>query len=301
MGMRWVCLGCVALSLLFARPAPAQEDAEGCKDHQLFTRMPNMYIAGCSSSQFDLRRFPVGPPKEDESHVESVDVEGPVFWISYELNEGANPPSRLQIMRNFEAAMKKAGGIVEAQYPGWCKAMYDAEAMPDMGNGCTSHALTMKLLRGGRESWVFLQSGEADGAYLLTISEREAMKQDVAVNELADKLTAEGFAPLYVNFDTGETTIRPDSAKTLDDAAAALKLAAGFKVEVAGHTDDVGTPEANLELSEGRAKAVMAALVQRGVPADRLTAKGYGQTAPVADNRTEEGRERNRRVELVKK
>jgi outer membrane protein OmpA-like peptidoglycan-associated protein len=263
--------------------------------------MPNLFITGCSKSQFDLRAYPVGPPDPDQSPVKSVDVEGPVFWISYAPNEGAVPPSGLQIMRNFEGAVKKAGGTVEAQYPGWCKAMYDEEKMPDMGNGCTSNGQTMKLVRGGKETWVFLQAGDDDGTYMLTISEREAMKQDVAVNELADKLTSEGFVPLYVNFDTGKTTIRPDSAKTLNDAAAALKLATGFKVEVAGHTDNVGTPEANLKLSEGRAQAVMAALVQRGVPADRLTAKGYGQTAPVADNRTEEGRAKNRRVELVKK
>jgi outer membrane protein OmpA-like peptidoglycan-associated protein len=69
---------------------------------------------------------------------------------------------------------------------------------------------------------------------------------------------------------------------------------------VAGHTDNVGTPDANMKLSQERAQAVMAALAQRGVGADRLTAKGYGQTAPVADNRSEEGRAKNRRVELVK-
>ena len=135
----------------------------------------------------------------------------------------------------------------------------------------------------------------------MTISENEAMKQDVAVNELADKLTKDGFITLYINFDTGKSTIKPDSAQTLDDAAAALKAVPAMKVEVGGHTDNVGTPEANLKLSQERAQAVMAALVQRGIKADRLTAKGYGQTSPVADNRTEEGRGKNRRVELVKK
>jgi outer membrane protein OmpA-like peptidoglycan-associated protein len=291
----------VALCLLCAAPALAQDDAEGCKDHPLFTRMPGAYIADCASSQFDLRKFPVGKLGTADETVKTTEVEGPVSWVSYVMKDGATPPSGLQISRNFEAAAKKGGGTVEAQYPGWCKAMYDQEGMPNMGNGCLSYGLTMKFLRGGKETWVFLQASERDGNYVLTISEREAMQQDVAVNELADKLAKDGFVSLSVNFDTGKTTIRPDSAKTLDDAAAALKLAAGLKVEVGGHTDNVGAPDANLKLSQGRAQAVMAALVERGVKADRLTAKGYGQTAPVADNRTEEGRGKNRRVELVKK
>lgn len=290
-----------ALCLLAAAPVSAQEDAEGCKDHPLFTRMPKMRIVGCESSQFDQRKFPVGQMGKGEEILKSVEVEGPVSWISYELADESTPPSGLQIMRNFEAAAKKAGGTIEGQWPGWCKANYDQEGMPDMGNGCTSFGLTMKFLRGGKETWVFMQASESAGAYQLMVSEREAMKQDLAVNELADKLAKDGFVSLSVNFDTGKTTIKPDSARTLDDAAGALKLAADLKVEVGGHTDNVGAAEANLKLSQGRAQAVMAALVERGVKADRLTAKGYGQTAPVADNRTEEGRARNRRVELVKK
>jgi outer membrane protein OmpA-like peptidoglycan-associated protein len=291
----------VALSLLAAVPALAQEDQEGCKDHPLFTRFPNMHIVGCESIQFELRKFPVGPPSKDEQSTKSVEVEGPVEWLNYEMDEGTKTPSGLQIMRNFEAAAKKAGGTIEGQYPGWCKAYYDPEGMPRMGNGCTSYGLTMKFVKGGKETWVFLQASENQGNYLMTVSEREEMKQEVAVNELADKLTKDGFVSLYINFDTGKSTIKPDSATTLDDAAAALKVAGDLRVEVGGHTDNVGTPEANQRLSQERAKAVMAALVERGIKADRLTAKGYGQTSPIADNRTEEGRAKNRRVELVKK
>jgi OmpA-OmpF porin, OOP family len=299
--MKWISIGVVALSLFTAVPSPAQDDQEGCKDHPLFTRFPNMHIVGCESLQFDLRRFPVGPPGKDDQTTKSVEVEGPVEWLNYELNEGAKTPSGLQIMRNFEAAAKKAGGTIEGQYPGWCKAMYDGEGMPNMGNGCMSFGLTLKFVRGGKETWAFIQASENQGNYLMTVSEREEMKQEIAVNELADKLTKDGFVTLYVNFDTGKSTIKPDSAKTLDDAAAALKLAGALKVEVGGHTDNVGAPEANQRLSQERAKAVMAALVERGVKADRLTAKGYGQSSPIADNRTEEGRAKNRRVELVKR
>ncbi|MBK9964959.1 MAG: OmpA family protein [Holophagales bacterium] len=81
----------------------------------------------------------------------------------------------------------------------------------------------------------------------------------------------------------------------------ALKAASSLKVEVGGHTDNVGAADANQKLSQDRAQAVMAALASRGIPASRMTAKGYGQTVPIADNRTEEGRAKNRRVELVRK
>jgi outer membrane protein OmpA-like peptidoglycan-associated protein len=290
----------MVLCLLAATPAWAQQDEAGCKDYPLFTRFPNMHIVGCQSRQFDLRAFPVGPPDKD-SQTKPVAVEGPVQWIKYELNEGATPPSGLQIMRNFEAAAKKAGGSIEGLYPGWCKASYDSERMPDMGNSCISYGLTMKFVRGGKEVWAFLQADEGGADYLLTISEREAMKQDISVTELVDKLAKDGFVTLYVNFETGKSAISPDSSTTLDAAANALKAAGVLRIEVAGHTDNVGTPEANLKLSQDRAQAVMAALTQRGVKADTLTAKGYGQTAPIADNRTEDGRAKNRRVELVKK
>jgi len=300
--MRWIAVSTVTLCLLGAAPVLAQEDEAGCKDHPLFTRFPNTYIYGCQTLQFDLRGFPVGPPDPaKDNEIKVVEVEGPVQWLDYRLKEGNAPPSGLQIMRNFENAVKKAGGTIEGQYPGWCKASYDPERMPRMGNGCMSFGLTAKFVKGGKETWLFLQANTEDGTYAMTVSEREEMKQEVSVNEIADQLTKEGFFTLYVNFDTGKSTIKPDSAKTLDDAAAALKAAGELKVEVGGHTDNVGTPEANLKLSQERAQAVMAALVERGVKADRLTAKGYGQASPIADNRTEDGRAKNRRVELVKK
>jgi outer membrane protein OmpA-like peptidoglycan-associated protein len=302
--MRWISVGVVTLSLFVAVPAVAQEDAENCKDHPLFTRMPNTYINDCKTLQFDMRGFPVGPPISSDNNgmTKIVEVEGQIYRISYVLKESVtSPPSGLQILRNFENASKKAGGTIEGSYPGWCKAGYDPERMPQMGNGCMSYGLTAKFVKGEKETWLFLQAGADDGSYLITVAEREAMKQEVSVTEMADALTKDGFITLYVNFDTGKSTIKPDSAQTLDDAAAALKLAADLKIEVAGHTDNVGTPDANLKLSQERAQSVMAALVERGVPAARLTAKGYGQTTPIADNRTEDGRAKNRRVELVKK
>ena len=101
-----------------------------------------------------------------------------------------------------------------------------------------------------------------------------------------------------VNFDNDEDVLRPDSRAILDTATATLLRYPAIKVEVAGHTDGRGTSEHNLDLSSRRAKAVMEYFIARGVAADRLTAKGYGESQPIGNNYTEEGRIKNRRVEL---
>jgi outer membrane protein OmpA-like peptidoglycan-associated protein len=292
----------VATVLFLAAPGIARgQDAEGCKDHPLFNRLPGFHITACDTSQFDLRKFPKGPLKgaDGEKRAATVDVEGAVWKIDYELNEGATKPSPLQIMRNFQAATKKGGGTIEGEYPGWCEGMLDESLQ--VGNGCTNYGVSMRFTRGQKELWAYAQAAGSGEGYELVIAEREAMKQDIVANELLDKIEKDGFVALYINFDTGKSTIKPDSQPLIDEVAEALKGASSLQLEVAGHTDNVGTPEANQTLSEERAKSVVAALVSRGVPAARLSAKGHGQSSPVADNRTEEGRAKNRRVELVKK
>lgn len=108
------------------------------------------------------------------------------------------------------------------------------------------------------------------------------------------KLVLEG-----VNFDNDRATLRPDASATLDQAAATLKEWGDVKVEVAGHTDSNSDDAHNLKLSQRRAETVRSYLIGKGVAADRLSAKGYGESSPVADNASEEGRAKNRRVELV--
>lgn len=103
-----------------------------------------------------------------------------------------------------------------------------------------------------------------------------------------------------VNFDSDSAKLRPESSARLKKAAATLKSWGEVKVEVAGHTDSTNTDAYNLKLSQRRAEAVRAHLIKKGgVAAERLTAKGYGESSPVADNKTKEGRFKNRRVELI--
>ncbi len=101
-----------------------------------------------------------------------------------------------------------------------------------------------------------------------------------------------------VNFATSSAKLIPESLAILDEAAATLAKSSDIKAEVAGHTDNRGAPAKNKKLSQQRAEAVMNYLVSKGVDASRLTAKGYGQENPIADNGTEDGRAQNRRVEL---
>jgi outer membrane protein OmpA-like peptidoglycan-associated protein len=139
----------------------------------------------------------------------------------------------------------------------------------------------------------------------LAVVEEAAMAQQVEFTamELATALSTKGSVALHnILFDTGKATLKPESAAALAPVGELLKSDVTLKLEIQGHTDNVGAAAANLRLSQERAAAVKAHLVQTvGIAAERLTTAGFGDTKPVADNATEAGKTQNRRVELVKK
>ncbi len=129
------------------------------------------------------------------------------------------------------------------------------------------------------------------------------MKQEVTADasSLKDEIEKSGHVAVYgIHFDTGKATIQADSADTLNQVVALLQQNPDLKLRVEGHTDNQGSAGSNQVLSEKRAQAVVAWLVAHGVDAARLKAQGYGQTKPVADNSSDDGRAKNRRVELAK-
>jgi len=101
-----------------------------------------------------------------------------------------------------------------------------------------------------------------------------------------------------VNFASGSAVLTQSSYESLNNLAELLLLKESLKIELAGYTDNVGNPESNMQLSQKRAESVRNYLIKKGVPAERLQAKGYGQDFPVADNDTPEGRKENRRTEI---
>ncbi len=264
------------LCVLPLRAAVVQKDAVNCADHPLFTRMPESWIHGCSQKSFDAHAFPIAKDKTER-------VEGRKWTINYYPQAAAKEkPSELQILRNFENAVGKIGGTV---------------VFADKSKE------TFRIARDGKEFWVDLRA-EFTGKYFLTIVEKEAMAQDIvgSADAFSNDIRTTGHAAVYgIYFDTAKTDIKPESARAIAEIAKLLNGDAALKVFVVGHTDLVGGVDGNLKLSQGRADAVVRALVEgHGVAAARLRAFGVGPFAPVASNDTEDGRAKNRRVELVK-
>ena len=141
-----------------------------------------------------------------------------------------------------------------------------------------------------------------DKSFLLSVisNHPELLEGKAIETKYASEITeAVSSRSYHIEFETGSAVIRPDSYKMLDEIFQSAVVAEGLKIGVFGHTDNNGSDEVNMPLSEKRAAAVKEYLVRRGLKEDRIETKGFGSTKPVADNGTEAGRSRNRRVEIV--
>jgi outer membrane protein OmpA-like peptidoglycan-associated protein len=274
--MHPIWLKTTALAALFVMAvsggafAAKETDEKESSDHPLFTRMPGTYIDNYKVVEFDQVKFRLKDGKQEA-------VEGKVTKISYKMKKGQSKPSAVEIIRNHTNSIEAIGG----------QTLF-----------ADNRDASMRLSKDGKDVWARVSA--AGGQYSLTIVERQAMAQSVSSDAIFDALTKDGFMVIDVHFETGKAVITPDSKPLIDQIIAMLKKNTGLKVSVDGHTDNVGDPKSNKSLSEARAKAVMDAVSAGGVDAGRMKAVGWGETKPVADNRTEEGRAKNRRVELVK-
>jgi OOP family OmpA-OmpF porin len=258
----------------------AAQDVEGSKDHPMLSRFPNYVITNYDASDFGSSQFADGAA--------GVVVEGRYWSIQYTLEEGKKKGGPLEIARNYLRTFTSRGG----------SKVYE---LVNSGGG----AMVANMPAGGKKIWLQVDINNGGEMYTLTVVEEAAMEQKVAFTamELARALNDTGSIALHdILFDTGKATIKPESSSALAPIGELLKSDGALKLEIQGHTDNVGAAAANLKLSQDRALAVKSYVVQTfGVAADRLTTAGLGDTKPVGDNKTDEGRAQNRRVELVKK
>jgi len=259
--------------MLFSISSIIAQDAEGCKEHPFFSRMPHFFISGCSQ-KFDKLEYYT-------SDGELTSREGELTIVSYAFpeDETLKAPSQLQIIRNYENAILKLGG----------KKIYVA-----------TEYLAYSLKKDSKDYIICVVMSNGNISHDLCVLEISEMVQEITANDILDGLNKDGYVPLNILFDTGKSTIQKESLPIIDQIYNLLNSNPALKVSVEGHTDNVGDASANKLLSKDRAKAIVDALIAKGIDKSRLSSAGWGQEKPVADNRTEEGRAKNRRVEIVR-
>ena len=268
----------LAISLLFAFSAAAeQKDYAGCKDPALFpNRLPGYFIQKCEHQDFGFFEFyTVKNPKKR--------IEGEVNAVWYRVYDKQPERSGLEIVRNYENAMKKIGASIQGKDPNetwWVNGVVTVDGKP-----------------------VWAQAEKGNGFFIVRTVKVQDMQQTIVADASAfskDLKSAGHVAVGGIYFDTASATLKPESAPAIQEIAKMMKGEPGLKVYIVGHTDTVGNVDSNLKLSRDRAESVIQALVTtHGIQAARLRSFGNGPFAPVASNAHEDGRALNRRVELV--
>ncbi len=271
----------VIFSLLFLMPVKGlpqsiQQDIKGSKDHPLLSRMTDFWISDYKEAEFDTYKF-LG------ADMKPTVIEGHKFYIIYRLKSGVTEPGELKIRRNIQDALKKIGG----------KVVFD-----DNFNKLS----TIVVQKDNKETWIEVRS--YNNNYRLSIVERAVMKQEIVANAeaMGNDINNTGHVSIYgIYFDSGKAEIKPESDTAIMQISKLLKNNETLKLYVVGHTDNVGNIEANMKLSKDRADAVVNYLITKyGITSVRLKSYGVASLTPVASNDTEEGKAKNRRVELVK-
>ena len=286
--------------LLLASPAMAawnEPNVAEAKEFRLFKYYPQARVMEYEAKDFDSEKMLSAYTKGDTDKPVFEEIEGRVTRYHYEHKPTT---STLEIVRQYDTVLKAKGFKVIVSGKG--------SAYPALNVAEESTIAYYRLDEaGGGTVWVHLDAwyngGRDSPESRLTIVETKPMEQKLQGSAAAMQtaLAATGRVAVYgINFDFAKATIRPDSAAVLGDVLALLNADAGLRLGIEGHTDNVGQPAFNQRLSAERAVSVKSWLVANGIDTARLQTAGFGDARPVADNRTDEGRAKNRRVELVR-
>jgi OOP family OmpA-OmpF porin len=291
-----------ATGVLAAAP---RKDAGGSSDHPLLTRFPGAVITNYRQAAYDEYELPLGKHLGTQGFSRSQKVTGKYTNTAYTVPEGH---SVIEVFENYQEALAKAGFEI----------LYSCVKVPECGDGLGRYMgaswyadSRYVAAKGGDPAaptyvalFVHKQGSFNSIGVFQRIIETRPMKTGqitASATDISEGLASQGKFALYgLYFDTGEARLKPESDAALEQVAQVLKGSPSLALYVVGHTDSTGQVAANVELSGRRAAAAVKALVERyGIAASRLTAKGVGPFAPVGPNKTDDGRAKNRRVELV--
>ena len=307
--------------------AQSVSDLPGAKDSTFISRYAGSVLQNAAAEPFAAIRVPAGSGRYDAGNRlvfdKSASVEGSVSASFY---VGPKNRSALELFRNYQAALSQGefATLYSCEMRACDQALirepFAAETLRPRkwasGRGDPSSAISRdirfvsaKATRNGADVYVMVFVAEPDSVWqapttVVIVAEPAAMesgKVTVSSEQLQKGLAQDGRIALYgIYFDTGRVELKPESKAQLDEMAKLLATDRALKVVIVGHTDTHGTVDANLALSQRRAEGVTSALTTGyKIDAARLKARGVASFAPVATNRTEVGRAKNRRVELV--
>ncbi len=319
--MLWFTVIITTVTVFFGLQLSA-EDIEGSSDHPILKRYEGSEIKKYDKREFDEYVLLLGEVKDAPSEPNKVKIakseklEGKVTKISYELPEDR---SSLEVLRNYEKELKnggfeilftcsnkECGGRVfnHTVVPydtmfgdNYYDQRYLAGKLSRSEGDVYASVYVIKNTTGGGRTKNYIYT-QVDVIELVPMQE---LMVKIEADEMAKEIMASGSVSIYgIYFDFDKADIKPESEPTIAEIAKFLKEQPDMKVFVVGHTDNEGSLTYNMDLSKERAKSVVNKLInEHGIEASRLNPEGLGFLAPVSSNRTEEGRAKNRRVELV--
>ena len=293
-------------------------------DPPYFKRYEGSVLFRFTQKDYDSCQLPLGPENAENAFDKELDLEGEVQKRTYAIPEGR---SALEVFRNYKRELDATGWTTLWEGKGDALGFWFAKAWDDIGDGSSDNQYFAfspnamlywagKIERGDgtyHASLVVTQFEDGDVHFEIekgqaivqvnTVRAGTMEKKMTVVNaeKIQNNIRTEGRIAFYgIFFDFDKAELKPESEAQLAEMALFLKTHADTRVFVTGHTDNKGTLDYNLSLSDRRAKAVVTKLSSRfGISVDRLVPRGLGQLAPLASNDTEEGRAKNRRVEMV--
>lgn len=261
--------------------------AEQVSEHPLIRPFPGAVLHERSSvyKNFEVYDFQVKNPQTGKAEKQTVKGEYRrlLYYLQREDGSRNTTVSRVEYFENFKAAALEQGGEIKWE---------------------DSRGLVFSIPReDGSVTWCRVEASAGAGSTTLVIIDAKPLEKTLEFGPVQMKaaLDAEGRIALYgILFDYDKASLQPSSNKQLHNVLMLLLDNSELNLEIQGHTDSDGNEDYNLQLSQERAESVLKYFVLFGVDPTRLQARGYGESAPVAPNDTDENKAKNRRVELVR-